>query len=337
MCPCINAQTRQPDPSCTLCEGRGSIYKNPGPQSILQEQVRHDSAGRVYPTYTPVSGTPTVTLRDVELSLGTPPVDGSYIQLATPYPKSHEPLMANYDYSPIVSVTDEDSDVIGTNTLRVTAPMFSESGKSFEGSVNAVTRVYNSSKEETYTVSNYAKEYIYLSSTGTWESGDSLEVDYSYVKPFPFMLSQVSMKMRYEQAYVLDQADTVMVTPYWAKISSNDLFTALASEQYAAAVVDPRFTTGNDEIKNYYDIAKLVEIIDSNGTEYTVGTNVELYGRNELKWLTTKPTVKYTATFHYHPTYVALDNLPTLRTSENKSFVNRVNLKLRDKTDGIDF
>jgi len=247
--------------------------------------------------------------------------------------------VANYDYNPVISVVDEDSDVVGTNMLRVIAARFDAVGKSFEGSIDSVTSVYNVDKAETYTVASFAKEYIYLDSMGTWEMGDVLEVEYTYIEPFSFLLIQVTPKMRYERAYVLDQADAVLVTPYWAKISTKDLFTAMASDQYAAAVVDPTLSAGNDAVANYYDLAKLIEVVDASGTRYSVGTgnDVELFGRNEIKWNVTKPTVKYTVTFHYHPTYTALHNVPTLRTSENKSFVNRVSVQLRDKIDSRDF
>lgn len=338
-CACLNQQTRQPNPKCTNCYGRGQIYRTPGPQAIINERVKHDYHGRCYIKYPPFSGTPQIFLRGATLPLGSQPADKSYIQLAAPYPREYEPLYANYLYNPINYVVAEDSEVVASNTLRVIAPRFTDIGKDFEGSLDGVSRVYNKTKLETYTVSSFGKEYIYLSDMGTYAGTDVLEVDYSYVEPFPFMLIQVSMKMRYERAYVLEDADAVLITPYWAKTSPQDLFTALAAEQYGSAVIDPTHSVGNDVVSNYYDLARLMEVIDADGIVYTVGVgnNVELFGRNELKWNIAKPRVRYTATFHYHPTYVALHNVPTLRTSENKSFVNRVSVKLRDKIDERNF
>lgn len=327
LCPCASTQTHQPDPQCMLCKGRGRLYKTPGNHSINYETAKHDSNGKVYPLNTPVVGTPIVTRRGTVLTLaGSQPSDGSYIQLNPPYPKAWQEVFVSYEYSPLVEITNENSEVYDTNILRTIAPQFTERDKTFEGSIADVSRVRNTTKSETYTVTSYRKEYIYLSSMGAWELGDVLEVDYTYVLPYPFLLLGISEKMRYERSYILEQADAILITPYWAKPGPNDLFTMLAGEQYGSAIIDPTFTAGNDVITNYFDLSKLVEVIDVVGTEYVIGTDVELFGRNEIKWLTTKPIVNYSVEFMYHPTYAALVGMSTLRNAENKAFANRINL-----------
>lgn len=333
-CPCLNPDTMQADPRCSLCRGRGRIYRMPGRFRLLDEVVRHDNSGRVYPLYTPViDGSFSVYRKGVALSLGTQPVDGSYIQLASPYPKAWERLTVNYEWNPDLSVIDEDSEVYGTNLLRTMATRFVERGKSFEGSVKSVSRVYNVTKDETYTVSGYFKEYVYLSGMGTWASGDVLQVDYIYQKPFNFLLMGISPRMRYEQPYVLDEADAVLVTPYWAQVGPDDLLTAMAVEQVGRAIVDPDTSGGNDEIVAYYDLSRLLRVIDRGGNEYTVGPgkDIEIFERNELKWNVTKPSVPYVAQFTYHPTYTALTDMHTLRNAENKAFVNRVGVRQFDR------
>ena len=339
VCPCLNPNTGQADPACTLCNGRGIIYRTPGVMSVLQEVIKHNSYGKVIPTYTPVVGTPRITKQGTVLTLaGSQPADGSYIQLDPPYPKAWEKLYGNYNFSSVLEITNEDSTVLSATakTLRTIAPIFWEKGKQFEGSIDEVTRVYNVDKAETYTVTEALKEYIYLAAMGTWGSGDVLQVDYTYVKPFEFILLGVSQRMRYERAYVLEEADAVLITPYWARIASGDLLTALASEQPGSAVIDPTMGAGNDEINGYFDVSRLIHVIDKSSNEYTVGAgaNVELYGRNEMKWNVTKPTVRYSVSFLYHPSFSALQSFATIRSAENKSFVNRISLKLYDRTSG---
>jgi len=330
-CPCIQAHTRQADPNCSVCKGRGKVYKTPGVQFVTYETARHDSNGRVYPLYPPVAGTPTVIRQGAELALaGSQPSDGSYIQLNPPYPKAWQELFINYQYNPLISVTKEDSDVVDTNTLRTIASRFVDRGKSFEGSIDSVSRVYNVDKGETYTVVVAYKEYIYLAAMGTWGSGDVLEVDYEYVKPFQFLLLGISEKLRYEKPYILEQAQATLVTPYWAKPAPDDLFTMLSGEQYASAIIDPTHSAGTDVVRNYFDLSRLVELFDKSGNEYTIGTDVELFGRNEIKWNVTKPKVNYSIQFTYHPTYVALVEFPTIRSAENKDFVNRMQLMQHD-------
>ena len=332
-CPCVQARTRQADPKCNLCKGRGRIYKTPGVQNINYETARHDSNGKVYPLYTPVVGTPVVIRQGVELVLaGSQPPDGSYIQVDPPYPKAWQEVFVTYQYSPLISVVDEDSAVVDTNTLRTIATRFAYRGKSFEGSIDSVSRVYNVDKDKTYTVVVATKEYIYLAGMDAWSSGDVLEVDYEYVKPFQFLLLGISEKLRYERPYILENAQATLVTPYWAKPAPDDLFTMLSGEQYGSVVIDPTHSVGADVVRNYYDLDRLVEIIDVYGKEYVIGTDVELFGRNEIKWNIAKPTGNYSVQFTYHPTYIALVEFPTIRNAENKSFVNRIQLMQYDHT-----
>lgn len=330
-CPCLVNNSMNPDPSCDQCNGRGRLFFTPGQFRILDETAKHDGNGKIYPAYTPVvDGTQSVYHQGTALALsGSQPSDGSYIQLASPYPELYRTLQISYEFTPDISITSEDSEVYSTNVLRTVATRFVDRGKSFEGSVKSVSRVYNVTRDETYTVSSATKEYIYLDAMGTWMAGDVLEVDYVYIKPFYFMMSAVTGKMAYEQAYILPEADSILVTPYWAQVSPEDLFTAMAQEQLASVVVRPTAPSGNDVINSHFDLSRLIRLVDKLGNSYTVGPgkNVEIYGRNELQWNITKPTKAYTVQFTYHPTYTALVNLHTLRNAENKAFVNRINLK----------
>lgn len=336
VCPCLNAHTGQADPSCLECKGRGVAYRTPGAMSVFQEMAKHDNSGRVYPLNMPIIlGTPVVTKKGVILPLsGSQPADGSYVQLESPYPKAWERLYIDYDFTSVITVTDEDSPVIGINTLKTIATQFTSKGKTFEGSIKEVSEVYNVTRDETYTVVDAIKEYIYLQDMANWQSGDVLKVDYEYVKPSAFLLVGINERMRYTQAYVMEEADALLVVPYYVKVSSTDIFTALASDQEASVVIDPTTGSGNDEINGYFDVSKLGFVIDKSGVEYIVGTDLELYGRNEVKWNITKPTVSYSVSFLYHPTFSALLSLPSLRNAENKSFPNKINLKLFDRTSG---
>lgn len=343
ICPCLSYETGQPDPHCSTCKGRGKIYTSPGKFKLLSETVAHDGYGRVTPKKSPISlGSPVVSRKGVVLPLApSQPLDGSYVQLAEPYPKAWEVVSMDYEYDPDVAVLNENSQVYGPNILRVVAPRFTEKGKQFEGSIKSVSRVRNITKEETYTVSAAFKVYIHLASMGTWVPSDVLEVDYIYQRPYPFMLTGITPKIRYSNPYVLDTADSILVTPYWAQVAPDDLFTAMAVEQIGRAVIDPRATPGgNDVISAYYDISRLLRVIDRTGKEYSTGPgrDVDIYGRNELKWGIAKPATPLTIQFTYHPTYIALDQMSTLRNSENKAFVNRISLKQFDRVhDKVDY
>ncbi len=332
-CPCVSPDTGQPSIHCSLCHGHGEIYKTPGTFQIQQEFTQCDNLGRIYPKYSQlIAGSAFVTQGSIVWELATTqPLDNSYIQLKAPYPRSYQRLTVNYKFDPVYSVENENSEVIGNNTLRVTGASFVDRGSVYYGSIVDVSRVYNTTRDETYVVSEAQKEFIYLADMGTWQENDILEVDYTYIKPFNFMLHSISQKRRYVEAYVLDQADATLVTPYWAQVTPNDLITALSSTLAGYSIIDPTVFVGNDKINDVFDLAEITNIIDLNGNEYTPGTDVIVYGRNELKWLVTKPSVRYTVHYMYHPTFAGLTTYDTARTSENKSFVNRLNLVLRDR------
>lgn len=331
-CPCLTADTGAPDPHCSVCKGRGKIYSTPGQFRILDEAAKHDGLGHVYTSKPYMAGTVTVKRHGVPLTLDpVQPVDRSYVQLALPFPKAYEVLSMDYLYTPDIAVADENSTVYGTNLLQVVVPLFTERGKSFEGSLKSVSRVYNVTRDKLYTVTSFMKVYIELAGMESWVSGDILEVDYVYQRPYPFLLTGISPKLRYTQPYVLENADATLVTPYWAQVSPDDLFTAMAVEQTGKVVINPNTGAGNDVITAYYDISRLLRAVDQTGHDYAVGSDVVIFGRNELKWLTGKPLTPYTAQFTYHPTYIALDQMHTLRNAENKAFVNRISVKQFDR------
>jgi hypothetical protein len=328
-CACVHGIQKQPDPQCNLCDGKGFVYRNPDEFTVLQENLKYGGSGIYYPLQTPVVSIQSITHQGVDLTLsGSQPADGSYIAIDFPYLKPYNRVKCDYTYSSKTSVTDENSEVIADNILRTVATRFTEKGKTFEGSVFSVSKVYNATKDENYTVSSFSKEFIYLVDMGTWASGDVLEVSYTYIHPFYFMMHTVSEKMRYEKSYILESADAILVAPSWFTLSADDLFTALAQEAVGRIIINPTARTGNDIIENVFDLASVPYVMDKNGVSYKEGTNFVVTNRNELKWITSKPTVNYSVEYLHHPTFRGLGEMSTVRNAENKVFANRINVKL---------
>ena len=332
-CPCVNANSSQPNPKCSVCYGRGFIYKPPvGPFHVLDEMSPHDAMGKIYQWYQYlVLNTVRVRMKGVWQIIDPliQPIDGSYIQLSEPYPRNYYRLFTSYSFDPTFSVVNEDSEVYSPNVLRTIETRTIDKGKTFEGTILSVSRVYNVTKTESYVITGSEKEFIYLLNMGTWVSGDVLQVDYKYVKPFDLLVVGVTPKMRYEQPWIMEESDALIMTPYWVKPSPNDLFTALSQEQRGEAIIEPK--VGDDEVRNYFDISSVVMIVDKSGVEYSPLTSVSILARNKIHWLVTKPTVPYTIQFTYHPTYTSISNYSAIRTAENKEFINRINVRLFDR------
>jgi hypothetical protein len=336
LCPCLSEVTQQPDPQCNVCGGRGFIYRNPRSFKILYEFPRHDVLGRVYLEY-PLwnNDINSVEVRDKNgnvMPLGVQPPDYSYIQLAgSSFPYPFEPMTARYEAALLLNAVGENSEVVATNTLRPAGPQkLTEEGKIVSGAVELVTRVYNASRGETYTVSSINKDYVYLTSMGTWQAGDTLEVDYSYTPPLSLVMYGISQKMRWERSYIADEANAVLVTPYYLRPRPEDLFTALSQEQGAEEIIDPA-PLGNDVLHRFFDVASIEAVIRKDGYQYDPVADVRLFGRNELQWITTKPTQRCVVVLTYHPTYRGLSNLPSVRNSENKSFAIRTSVVMFDR------
>jgi len=258
------------------------------------------------------------------------------ILLAEPYPERWRNLFVDYEYDLTQSVTGENSTVITTNLLQVNVGNVTVEGRRYSSCLQSVTRVWNVTRSESYTVTGFDLDYVFLSGMGTWVSGDVLEVDYTYVAAVNFLISGVSPKLRYEKPYIHEQAEAVLVTPYWAKVGVGDLLTALAQEMLGQAVVHPGITgAGHDDVvPAYWYLTRLVSVVDVYGHEYSVGTDVILVGLNTIRWLTTKPTTPYSLEFYYSPTWVALTSFQSIRTAENKAFVNRVSVMQYDPSVG---
>lgn len=344
ICPCVTPGTGQPRIDCPVCKGRGEIYKTPGPFRIIDEATIHDEYGRVYlKNKNYISGSVTLWrttaggVHETIAQAAVQPPDKSYIQLQYPYVKPYERLYANYSFDPNISITSGAATLVRSDVLTIVPQALCRSykGKETFGALSAVSRVFNATKSKTYTVLSFAKQFIYLADAGVDNPAptDVLEVDYIYQEPYQFLVHSVSTRLRYEAAYIIDQADAVVQSAYYYDISPNDLITTLSMEIPGYSIIDPSVTgsNGTDSISDVFDIARLTGLVDQNGREYNIFTDVQLVGRNEVKWIIPKPLVNYTLKFMYNPTFVGLTTYDTARFSENKSFVNRINVMIRDR------
>jgi hypothetical protein len=335
-CPCLSELTAQPDPQCTFCQGRGFIYKSPVSVHIYQEYPRHDNLGRVYLEW-PVwdNDLSSVTIRNKTgslLTLGSQPPDHSYIQLAT-WPFPYEPIAVDYEAAITRSIVGENPEIVKSDgtVMRVTSPRIFSEGKAATGSIEAVSRVHNVTKVEDYTPTSINRDFIYFDAVGTWVVGDVLEVDYTYAPAMNFVMHSVTEKMKYEKPYVGEEASAVLITPYYIRPSTNDVFSALSQEQAAQEIIDPTMRVGNDILHRFFDVSRIEAIVQADGSSYDISASVELFGRNEIKWKIAKPTTKYIVHFTYHPTYRGLPNLPSVRHAENKSFIIRTGVTVFDR------
>ena len=331
-CSCVSMNTNQPDTKCPICRGRGKVYAQPSRLTIRQEKAVCDPYGRITPFNSPVlPGTIVVFLRNVPLALDpNQPLDGSFIQLAKPYPPRYSTLLIDYQFNPNINVNTELATVVLNNVIRANSVFSYVNGRDIPGSITKVTEVRDLTTKTDLLpfVSSFSKEFIYMSQMPGYSPGDKIEISYSYIKPWVFLIENVSPKKRFENAYTLENADATIVTPYYCQMSPNDLITSLSGELQGFEIIDPTIHD-IDEIQTYFDVSKITRIIDENGNIYPP-ESVSIFERSKLIWNVPKPSVNYTVHFFYFPTYTLLKEYGTTRTAENKLFVNRYTLGLAD-------
>ncbi len=323
----------QHDPTCPICNGRGRIYQLTRTIQIYQEMGSMSTPGQLNVGHVPIVNTPTVWHQKQTIPISaTQPTPYTYIAFDPPYPPIWNTLLVDYEFSPTITVTDENSQVVGTNVLRTLATRQISIGQDYSATIDTVSQVYNVTKDEYYSVASTSLDFIYLASMGTWSSGDVLSVGYTYVLPYTFVVTGISMKMDWLSQYEMEQADAMLITPGWAKISSGDLFTPLSAVQQDSQIIDPRQTGANglDIVKNVFDIKSLTQIILNSGAQAS-SSDYQLFGRNQIQWLSNKPTLPYSVQFKFNPTFVALPNVQTLRYAENKVLANRTPLVYYNK------
>ena len=374
LCPCIDQDTGQPsleNDVCPQCQGRGRIYKTPGPQEIFDEVVKHDEDGVLFPRHTPIipnSFTVRVPARDDTGNTRSIPAtladDVLQIEFGDNVPDVplFDIVYLDYQFDPAVrvigdvysdSLFQESNIFSGHSELKLDVGVTQIRGKTFHGrliSVEGVRLVDADSDDRTVlaTISSAEVRYNYDSisiSTATLTStlqslqGNSVEVevDYTYTKVFQFLISGISEKQRYTSPFITKEADAQLTAPHWTKFSPNDIFTLLSAQQIGEEIIDPSISGDGeaDQIRSYFDIVRILEVHDADGNSYVGHTTtppVSVLGRNSLWWPDGKPNSKYTVQFLYNPSYVAIESFPSLRNAEGKSFVNKINLRKWSQT-----
>lgn len=333
LCPRIQAGMNQHDPTCPICNGRGRIYELVQTIQIFQEIGSQETPGQLTVAHAPITGNPLVWHQKQTIPISvTQPSPWNYIAFDPPYPEIWNTLLVDYQFSPLVTVTGENSQVVGTNTLQTIATRQISVGQDYSSTIDSVISVQNVTHPATYTVASTSRDFIFLSGMPGYVSGDTLSVNYTYVIPYNFVITGMNMKMEWLSPYEMENADALLIAPGWAKISSGDLFTPLSAVQNDSQIIDPRQTgpSAMDTVKNVFDIKSISQIILYTGVAANP-SDYQLFGRNQINWISNKPTQPYTVQYQFNPTFVALPNIQSLRYAENKVLANRTILKNYNK------
>lgn len=336
-CPCAGEFSGQASTSCAICKGSGIVYSAPDRFSVVGENLRHNHNGRVYPKHDGFIASTMSAFINANFEVGsrvgagvvvadpqpTTAIDGKYIQLSAPYPKLYDPLVGSYEFSPVKTVINE---VLvhaydGTFVAPTVRAFINETRKSF-GSLSEIVSVVDDDGVA-LTVSDFGRDLITVSNP---PANHSVVATYKFTSPMRLLITRISQKLKYSSAYVAETSDALLITPHYFRVGEGDLFTMTSSFQIADTVIDRqhRAITEFDLIGNRFDVSRIMSIMSVDGSIVPID-NYALVGRNRINWVRDAPT-KYSVQYEYNPTFSVLGAMAQLRSSEDKTFIQRTNL-----------
>ena len=356
-CPCNN--NGKPDIYCTLCNGRGQIFRHQKSASVIDENSDHYGCGEVTTYGSPITKAVGIQRRLHESQGGTTvynitSFDDTKIYFTAPggscVPKRYEKVQVTYEYSLESSVISENSsrDSIGY-TMHTIATLieFNNTSNPYQinGDLTEVTRIYNKTTDTTYNVKSFSKQTIVADdesgAKAAIELTDVLEVDYKYVKPAQIGTGRMQLNNALQKwGEDIKSGDVQAIIPGYYYFSKGDIITFLFPRIRETTVIK-RGTGLKDELPQF-DVNEIIyEIIDEDGTKYTNdGTKFYLSEYNDLNWVSGQGPAtgkKYTVTYLFHPTYRVYKQEIDLMSNENKQFPNLVQLRYMQRFNKKDF
>jgi len=354
-CPC--AERGRPDLHCDLCNGRGYIFDWQERYEVLEENSPHADQGddtKLYPFWTPIKEVIRVQRRLHDIQGGNiiytvasfTDDDITLVDNGKLAPR-HFPIKVTYKYYIPESVTDEDSTSDGTYVITTTGTEIDVTRNTSNpfhvyGDIFKITRVYNVTQDETYTVSSFRKTKITLVSTGGAPSApltdDVLEVDYEWIQPIQVGIRRIEPKYATVKWGVdLKVGDIEGTFPGGYHCQRGNIVSLLSTVLTESKVIK-RGAGSTDELP-FFDCDEIIgDIIDVNGVVYT-SADFTLSTYNDLVWSSTKPAegIKYTVQIRYHPSYTLYKQDTSMLSAENKRWPQNWQLRLFDKVTPKEF
>jgi len=352
-CPCLT--NGQPNMFCTVCGGRGYLFKYQTEIVVIDELSEYDGYGNLYPFGTPVTRALAVKkfLHSIQggnvLYTVTGITGGTKVSFnGAALPKKYETVKLTYEYTLERSVTNENclhprkGYVLNTIGTKLQLPN-SNNPFNVHGDLISVSRVYNRTTATTYSVASFNKQTITLSSEGGTkpqiEITDIMEVDYKWLYPPRIGTQRINMNNSLKKwGEELKEGDMESMIPGGYYFSKGDVITFLTPRLRETMVIQ-RGTGQTDELPQF-DVNEIIgDIIDESGVKYS---NAKFYlsEYNDLVWVTGQGPAqgkRYSVTYLYNPSYRIYRNEVNTMTNEDRRFPQNVLLRVMNKFSKKDF
>ena len=322
---CPNIKNGVHDLFCKLCGGKELILYFQNDCDIFQETSPHAIEGderKIYPYFTPISSVRQVDRRqpDSEGGIVTYDIDSFDDTIITlknngDLPKRYERIFVSYTFSNANKITNENSTHTDNSfIIETTGTLFNDAHipatLKVHGDIVEVNRVYNVTKNFTYTVKKFKKNYIYLnnniSSDKKTQSTDILQVDYKYIPIFYAALLHIQTTNAVEKwGEDVKLGDIRAVLPTYFYVGRFSIITAMTTLLTAQEVIT-RGVLDYDEVPSFDVFEVIGNIEDEDNNIYTPDL-FQIQEFNNLTWLSNikpKQGKKYTINYRYRPSYV---------------------------------
>ncbi|MGP1491475.1 MAG: hypothetical protein ACTTI6_10520 [Treponema sp.] len=334
-CPCIKANTRQPDIHCKKCGGLGILYGYQKQATVSQTVMVCDSSGiieldaafidcqltRCYDNAGHIYENAKKTGPFVMLNAEKQPVKGVYVTviMTAAVLKTVEHTHAESIGNGYYRVAGLRSSRTKTEGLYHTVP----------GDIEHIGTVRDT-EGNTYEVGEIRQDCIFIKDLPQVPPKTLLIEQVQYIPPFTFVILNQNLSKSDAQVMQDNNGDAILTFPYTFDVSADDVITVL-SGTYTQKSVVPKKDAEYDVIPAYF----VDEIVKCSGTErdYTQGVDFILCGTNYLKWLCDDQPEDgegYAITYKVYPTYKVVKAIPQIRTSENQRMPKKAVIKLYD-------
>lgn len=317
-CFCVDEMGR-PDPNCSICNGKGTIYYPLTKKRIIEKVAVRDSS-IITTTYNIDSINKITRLNNDSVSYDS--FNGKKITLPNSnYRRSI--LWADYVADLRISYIGTGT-YIGNNLIRVNIPSTSTLQGDFKGELTEVTTVHNDTKGEDINLVSFWEDIILTDSTVS--EGDTILVTCKYLNPDRFLIVGIDPKKNVEAKDIPTEEMNLTATFYGLlPVGAGDLVSLLTAEQKTSVVGNLTSGETTYSLPNFH-VKSILRVQDANG----IIDNVSVIQNNKLKFNGTAPTGRFSVAYTYNPAFTVLDDLPSLRYAEDKIFPKRVSLKRYD-------
>jgi len=334
-CPCIKANTQQPDIHCKKCGGLGVLYGYQKQATVSQTVMVCDSSGiieldgafidclltRCYDNAGHIYENAKKTGAFVILNAEKLPSKGVYVTaiMTAAVLKTVEHTQAESIGNGYYRVAGLRSSRTKTEGLYHTAP----------GDIESIGTI-SDIEGNTYEVGEIRQDCIFIKDLPQVPPKTLLIEQVQYIPPFTFVILNQNLSKSDAQVMQDNNGDAILTFPYTFDVSADDVITVL-SGTYTQKSVVPKKDAEYDVIPAYF----VDEIVKCSSTErdYTQGVDFILCGTNYLKWLCDdrpEDGEGYAITYKVYPTYKVVKAIPQIRTSENQRMPKKAVIKLYD-------